>query len=120
MSAQPDLFTVARARASDPVTSKDAACRVSRVAQHQADMIRDALRQLGPRGATYKELDDRFGWPHPTAARRLAAIVQAGDALHLNGNKKKGMPLVKRDGCAIYVATGWAVMAAHRAGKEAA
>ena len=118
MSAQPDLFTVARARASDPVTSKDAACRVSRVAQHQADMIRDALRQLGPRGATYKELDDRFGWPHPTAARRLAAIVQAGDAVHFDG--RDGRPLVRRDGCAIYVATGWAVMAAHRAGKEAA
>lgn len=116
--SQPDLFAVARCRARDPITSTDAARRVSRAAQAQVDLIRDALLGLGPRGATYKELDDRFGWPHPTAARRMADLVRVGDALHFDG--RDGRPLVKRAGCAIYVATGYALLAAQRVGRERA
>lgn len=70
---------VSRARRTDPETSHAAAERSTGGSAHsQREAIVDLLVARGG-GAplNHWEIDDALGWEHPTAARRLAELVEA-------------------------------------------
>jgi len=64
-----------RARRTDPVTSHMAARSMREPAHHQRERI---VALLTSQCLTHDAIDDRLGWPHPTAARRMKELVRAG------------------------------------------
>ncbi|MEB3198434.1 MAG: hypothetical protein VKP62_14635, partial [Candidatus Sericytochromatia bacterium] len=93
--APPDLPLFApstRARASDPVTSHQAAERAAPAASGQRACVLAVLRQYGD--LTYREIDQRLNW-HTGAQRRLPELERLGLARPTGD---------ERDGCRVWTA----------------
>lgn len=113
----PEFVQPPAARLSDPETSHEAARAYVDDAEAQNAMIVAVLLGAGKRGMTYVEIDDALGWPHPTAARRIAALRRPGQLrdvpLVYSYDGKAGRPLIRRvvEGhrpCAVHVAARFA------------
>lgn len=87
MTTQPDLFTPL-ARHTDPETSKAAARSMPKAAAAQRERIVNALEVQGP--MNHWELDNFLLWPHPTAARRMKELVDAGRVIKTTRTRETG------------------------------
>lgn len=67
----------ALARRTDPETSHAAAGSMREERHRQADAIVECLRRAAT-PLNHWQIDQALGWPHPTAARRLAELRRAG------------------------------------------
>ncbi|MEB3196134.1 MAG: hypothetical protein VKP62_02925, partial [Candidatus Sericytochromatia bacterium] len=81
-----------RARATDPVTSHQAAERAAPAASGQRACVLAVLRQYGD--LTYREIDQRLNW-HTGAQRRLPELERLGLARPTGD---------ERDGCRVWTA----------------
>ncbi len=82
-----DLFTP-QSRHADPDTSRAAARSMHRGASIQRDRIVSALELQGP--MNHWELDNFLLWPHPTAARRMKELVDAGRVIKTTHTSETG------------------------------
>jgi predicted ArsR family transcriptional regulator len=75
VTAPLDFFTP-QSRHGDPETSKDAASSMRKGAAVQRDQIVNALHAHGP--MNHWQIDNRLGFQHPTAARRMRELIRSG------------------------------------------
>lgn len=113
----PEYVQPPAARTNDPETSHEAARAYLDDAEAQNAMIVAVLVGAGRGGLCYPEIDDLLGWPHPTAARRIAALRRPGQLrdvpLVYSYDGKDGRPLIRRviaghRPCAVHVAAKYA------------
>ena len=92
------------ARNADPDTSHRAAEGYLAAAEVQNAQIVAALRIAGPEGMTHAEIDHALQWPHPTAARRIAALRDAYELV----TTERTRACEGHRPCRVHVAPGWA------------
>ena len=73
-----DVADIPKARRNDPETSHDAADSALKMASNHRTQILELLRKVYPLTLTHSEIDDRLGWQHPTAARRMKELIVSG------------------------------------------
>ncbi len=63
-----------RARRTDPATSREAGDSAREMAANHRNQILQLLQKVYPLALTHDEIDDRCGWQHPAAARRMKEL----------------------------------------------
>jgi len=79
-----DLFSWnagSKARADDPVTSKDAAVNAGKFARKHHELILSYLHRIAPASATYEQIADATNLDRHAVGRRLKEIRIDGGAI---------------------------------------
>ena len=79
-----EVADIPKARRTDPETSHQAGDSAIEMASSHRAQILALLRKVYPLTLTHSEIDDRLGWQHPTAARRMKEL---GDDVEAMGTR---------------------------------
>jgi hypothetical protein len=96
------------AHQADSETSREAALRIQPKAEGLRYEVLSVIADADQAGATRKEIEAATGMLTQTVCPRLVELEQSGDIRKWTyfDSPSRSIKTVKRDGCAVYLATG--------------